>query len=466
MTPEQARACFPITSTRAYLFSGGLAPAATSVRAAHDRWTDAWMHDPAAPYADYRGEWERARQRFATLIGADADEIAIVDHTSRGSNLIVQMLPVPASGNLVVDDFTYPSSIYPWLLAPRSHIEVRQVHARGNVVSVDDIAGVVDDDTIAISVSHVSPKSGFRHDLATLGEIAHAHGAFLVVDAAQSAGVIQLDVRRLGVDFLTTCAMKWLLGAPGVGFLFVGREHVDRFEPPQVGYAGVVRAPGAAVDDPLEFRAGARRHEQGMPSLAGVAASRAGLDLLLEVGIDSIEQHVLELTGQCVDGLLGRDLRVYTRMQASQRAGVVALPVVQGQRVVAFLRERAVDVWTDPSETLLRIDPHVFNDAGDLDASRRTRGPATRGALASAQTRGWPGTAAPSTALASTPQDRCGLAIRRCARRAAAAWRVSSPVPPAARQVLSVKETPYVRGNFDGSRRRSPRANTSTVRVY
>src|SRR3954447_26820785 len=79
MTPEQARQCFPITRERAYLFSGGLAPAATSVREAHDRWTQAWMYDPAAPYANYKVEWELARERFAALIGADPDEVAIVD---------------------------------------------------------------------------------------------------------------------------------------------------------------------------------------------------------------------------------------------------------------------------------------------------------------------------------------------------------------------------------------------------
>src|SRR5262249_24074944 len=158
---------------------------ATSVRAAHDRWSEAWMHDPAAPYADYQGEWDLARQRFATLIGATPEEIAIVDHTSRGSNLIVQMLPPVAGGNVVVDDFTYPSSIYPWLLSPKATIEVRQVHATANVVSVDDIARVVDEHTLAISVSHVSPKSGFRHDLSALADLAHAHHAFLIVDAAQ-----------------------------------------------------------------------------------------------------------------------------------------------------------------------------------------------------------------------------------------------------------------------------------------
>jgi len=367
MTPETIRRAFPITATRAYLFSGGLAPAATPVRAAHDRWTDAWMYDPAAPYANYQHEWELARQRFAALIGADPDEVALVDHTSRGANLIVQMLEAPDGGNVVVDEYTYPSSIYPWRLAARAHVEIRQVAARDSRVHLDDLARVVDDHTVAISVSHVSPKSGFRHDLAALSELAHAHHAVLIVDAAQSAGALDLDVRRLGVDFLSTCAMKWLLGAPGVGFLFVAREYVERLEPPHVGYAGVIRPPGAAISDPLVFRSGARRHEQGMPSLAGAAASRAGLDLLLEVGTATIERHVLELSGRCIDGLLSRGLRVYTRAEPELRAGVVALPVTDGAPIVAFLRERAVDVWTDPGATLLRIDPHVFNDASDIE---------------------------------------------------------------------------------------------------
>ena len=248
------------------------------------------------------------------MIGAEPDEVALVDHTSRGANLIVQMIEADG-GNVVVDEYTYPSSIYPWQLSSRANIEIRQVAARDCRVHLADVARVVDDRTVAISVSHVSPKSGFRHDLAALSELAHAHAAVLIVDAAQSAGALNLDVRQLGVDFLSTCAMKWLLGAPGVGFLYVAREHVDRLEPPQVGYAGVIRPRGAALTDPLAFRSGARRHEQGMPSLAGVAASRAGLDLLLDVGMATVEQHVLELSGACIEGLLARDLRLYTQPQ-------------------------------------------------------------------------------------------------------------------------------------------------------
>jgi selenocysteine lyase/cysteine desulfurase len=98
-----------------------------------------------------------------------------------------------------------------------------------------------------------------------------------------------------------------------------------------------------------------------------VAASRAGLDLLLDVGTATVERHVLELSGRCVDGLLERGLHVYTQPEPEFRAGVVALPVIDGKPIVAFLRERAVDVWTDPSATLLRVDPHVFNDVSDLE---------------------------------------------------------------------------------------------------
>jgi selenocysteine lyase/cysteine desulfurase len=366
LTLEQARAEFPITQRRAYLFSGGLAPAARSVRAAHDRWTEAWMYDPAAPYAAYREEWDAARERFARLIGASPDEVAIVDHTSRGSNLIVQMIEAAPGSNVVVDDYTYPSSLYPWLLKARSDTEVRWVAAHEGRVAFDDLARAVDGNTVALSVTHVSPKTGFRHDLAALADLAHTHGAYLVVDAAQSAGALDLDVRRMGVDFLTTCAMKWLLGAPGVGFLFIAREHVERLEPPHVGYPGVERRPGARPTDPLTFRGGARRHEPGMPSLAGVAASRAGLDLLLEVGMPAVERQVLALSGRCIDGLLSRNVRTSTHLDPRLRAGVIAVPVVDGEQIVAFLRERDVDVWTDPSATLLRIDPHFFNDDSDL----------------------------------------------------------------------------------------------------
>jgi len=275
------------------------------------------------------------------------------------------MIDAPAGSNVVVDEFTYPSSMYPWQLPAKRHVEIRYVAARNKKIALDDIRRQVDERTIAISISHVSPLTGFRHNLAALAELAHARGAYLIVDAAQSAGALDLDVHRDGIDLLSCLAMKWLLGPPGVGFLYVARRH-DALIPGQVGYAGLVDA--FMPDAPMVFREGAFKHELGIPTLPGLRASREAVDILLGVGLKQVEAHVLELSGRCLEGLRRRDLRVYTSEVPEERAGVIALPAVQGgDALVAFLRERKVDVWGEAHLAFLRIDPHVFNNRDDVD---------------------------------------------------------------------------------------------------
>jgi cysteine desulfurase / selenocysteine lyase len=367
--PSELRALFPITATRAYLFSGGLAPAAQPVKAALDEWTDRWTYDPAYHRAHYFDEWERVRERLARIIGADADEIALTDNTSRGSNLIAQMIDAPPGGNVVVDETTYPSSLYHWRLPHRSGVEVRRAPSVNGRVDIDSIARLVDGRTVAVSVSHVSALTGFRHDLARLGEVAHQRGAYLVVDAAQSAGAVQIDVKAMGVDFLSGTLMKWLLGPPGLGFMFVAREHADRQVPPQVGYVGAELLThdehGEASED-LSFKPGARRHELGLASLPALPACRRGLDLLLDVGMRRVEEHVLELSGRCIEGLCRRDLRPTTPLEPEHRAGVIAFRFQAAEAMAAFVRRRGVDVWGYPNQRV-RVDPHVFNNADDVD---------------------------------------------------------------------------------------------------
>ena len=196
-----------------------------------------------------------------------------------------------------------------------------------------------------MSVCHVSQASGFRHDLAALADLTHSRGALLLVDAAQSAGAVALDVHRDGVDFLACTAMKWLLGAPGVGFLYVARDLAESSAPPQVGWSGVVDE----RDGELVFQPDARRHDVGMPSLPSLAASREGIGILLEVGLPAVERHVVGLAAEVIEGLRRRDIALHTPAAPGSHAGVVALPVTGGAEIVEFLRERRVDVWTDRS---------------------------------------------------------------------------------------------------------------------
>ena len=368
MTLSELRASFPVLRERAYLFSGGLAPLAEPVRAAHETMLGRWQDDPAELYATLGEPWQAGRAAFAAVLGVHPDEIALTDGTSRGSNLAVQMLDVKPGENVVCDDSTYWSSAVPWRLRARAGTEVRRVRARADArVHLDDLAAAIDDRTAVVSITHVSFRTGVRHDLAAVAELAHANGALLVVNLAQSAGALALDLPTLGVDIASGLAMKWLLGSPGVGFLFVRRGLIEQLEPAQVGYASLANLWEDEVFDSPRFHATASRYELAIPDLAAVSASAAGVGMLLAAGLGAVEERVLDLSGRCLDGLLARGASPFTPSARELRAGVVAVPVPDATAIVAGLRARGVDVWCDPSGTLLRIDPHAFNTTDDVD---------------------------------------------------------------------------------------------------
>ena len=367
MNPSEVRRLFPVMEQRAYIFSGGIAPNSTRSLAALDRFNDLLTNDPGELYRRYREEFDVVRKLFADLIRADVDEVAVTDCTGTGSNLAVEMIePLPGS-NVVLDESAYPSAAYPWMLPPRSHVELRFVPGRDGIIHLEDMAKAINDDTIAVSVSHVSQESGFRHDLRALAELAHAHGAVLCVDAMQSAGALDIDVHEQAIDFLSTGAMKWLLGSAGVGFFYAHRSHLDKM-PPHAG------GPGAQPDsrpwDQRQFvpQPGADRFHVGMPNLIGLAATRPGLEILHEVGMEVVEAHVLDLSDYCISQLLERELNVITPHPERYRAGIVSIDMQDGQNAQEadeFLTARGVDGYHH--QNVLRVDPHIFNNRDDID---------------------------------------------------------------------------------------------------
>ena len=364
MEPKEVRKLFPVMEKRAYLFAGGIAPACDGHRAAVERFADRLAHDPADVYKRLREEFYRVRGLFAELIGADEDEVAITDCTGAGSNLAVEMIAPAERGNVVFDERAFPSSVYPWMLPDRDHLERRFVKLRDGVVQLDDLADAIDDNTVAVSISHVSEITGFRHDLASVAGLAHERGAVLAVDAMQSAGAIDLNVHEADVDFLSCGAMKWLLGSAGVGFFYAAGRHLEKM-PPHAGGPGAM--PDSRPWGQREFtpKPGAERFQLGVPNLIGVAATAPGLEILREVGIDRVQAHVLDLSGYCIDGLLERGLQVVTPGEAHHRAGIVSVEMEDCAEADVFLCSRGVDGYQHGG--ILRVDSHIFNNRDDID---------------------------------------------------------------------------------------------------
>jgi selenocysteine lyase/cysteine desulfurase len=364
---DDVRWHFPISKERHFLFSGGLTPASYETIAAIERFKNEWSYDPAGIFKKRLSEDLIAvRRSFAQIIGADEDEVVITDCTGTGSNIAVGMIePLPGS-NVVLDEMAYPSSVYPWLLPHRSHVELRFIKRRdGALVRLEDFAQAIDDRTIAVNVSHVSELTGFRHNIKALAQLAHKHGALFYVDGMQAAGAVQVNVHDSDVDFYTCGAYKWLLGSAGIGFLYIARRHLNQM-PPIVGYMGVTNF-DRPFSQPVAYqpKPGAERFQVGIPNLIGLAATRPGLEMLLEVGMDQVEAHILDLSGYTIEGLSRRGLKVITPVQPEHRAGVVTTEIEDAAKVDEFLCNQNIDTF--PFGKLLRIDPNIFNNRKDID---------------------------------------------------------------------------------------------------
>ncbi len=362
---EQFRSAFPITGQRAYLFSGAMTPACDQTQSALQEWMLQWESRPLLAYDASFGQIAELRATIADLFGIDQTRVSIADNTSRASNTAIRLLACPPSANVVFDETTYPSSRYPWLTMAQATPRVA-IREPGETYT-DAVVRCIDPDTVAVSVSHVAPLTGVRHTLPPLAEAAHRHGAALIVDVAQTAGVVPIDLDVEGVDMAVGTTMKWLLGPPGIGFLCVRAEYLESTPGLDLGYMAVEVAgeewPQATLP-PLW--PDSRRLELGMPSLPVLTPATAGIKLLLEVGIETVERRVVELVTHCMYGLGELGISLRTPSDPKQRAGVIAFDLPEAYALAAHLAEIGVDVG-GYDFGLGRIDPHAFNTIEDID---------------------------------------------------------------------------------------------------
>ena len=241
----------------------------------------------------------RGRELIATLIGADASEIALASNTSYGLNLAAFSLPLVKGDVVLSPDLEFPANVYPWMaLAERRGVEYRRLRCEDGVLDADRLANELEDERVrAVTVSWVQFASGARADLKALGKLCRQRGVYFVVDAIQGLGPLCLDLATTPVDFLACGAQKWLLSPWGSGFVYVRRELIEQVQPHDVSWLAVRGADDFSrlTDYELVWRADARQFEFITVPFQDMAAMNASLELFHELGPTDISQHVLNL---------------------------------------------------------------------------------------------------------------------------------------------------------------------------
>ncbi|TMJ02218.1 MAG: aminotransferase class V-fold PLP-dependent enzyme [Bacillati bacterium ANGP1] len=352
---EKYRAEFPICQRKTYFNTCSLGALSTRVASAVRQFTELWdVSGAAAWYGPWLAEIERLRERFAALIGAWPDEIAIFPSVTTALTAVASAFDYRARPRVVISDLEFPTTVYQWLVKEPGGVTLEMIHSPDRLtIPVDEYARAADAHTQLLVASHVYFTSGVIQDIAAVARVAHQHGAHCLIDAYQSIGQLPADVHVAGVDFLITGGLKWLLGGPGVAYLYVRRDLAAQLRPTDVGWFAH-RDQFAFDIQRFTYADGARRFEGGTPSVAAVYAGRAGIDIVAELGVSRIRAHQIELVSAVVD-----EARRLRPAHTEELAGIVTIPREDPKAVVAALSQRGIIVDARPG--LVRLSPYFYN---------------------------------------------------------------------------------------------------------
>ncbi len=361
--PLGVRRDFPVVLEGTYLDSAYITPSPQQAVDAAKRFAETKARSPVS-LGRMLEENNEVRRLFAQLVGANTSEVGVLYATSDGENVVSRALDLGAGDNVVVDDLHYETTylLYQHLAESRG-LEVRVVPNQGGAAPAESFAEYVDDRTRLISVAWVSHQNGFRHDLTSLADLAHAHGAYLYADAIQGIGMLDLDVKATGIDFLAAGTYKWLLGGYGAAPFYVREELQELIVPDRLGSLSIAEELGGhrfSVHDD------AKKYGYATMAFGAVFQLRSALDYLLEVGVPNIERHTVALAQRLHEGLTAQGYDVWT--PARNRSAIVTFNHGRDvNRVRSSLEEAAVRVSLKEGGVQLRMGIALFNNTDDID---------------------------------------------------------------------------------------------------
>jgi len=354
------RSEFPIFRDKVYLNTCSLGALGDRARRKVAEFLDQWQSRGASAWYDV---WWAAlgelRARYARVVGAAPAEIALAPSISVALSAVAESLDYGRRNKVVITSLDFPTVAYQWLAKARRGVEVVVVESPDRVsVPVEAIARAVDERTALVATSHVYFTSGAIQDIKAVVDAAHKRGALALIDAYQSVGQVPVDVRATGVDFLTAGGLKWLLGGPGIVFLYVREELARGLEPTVAGWFGH-RDQFAFDHRTLDFHEDARRFELGTPALAAIYAQLGGLEYIEEIGVPAIRQVTAALTEDLIDRARAAGFAPKVAADPAARSAIVMLPVPDPARAVRHLADG--DVIVDARPGHVRLSPFFYN---------------------------------------------------------------------------------------------------------
>jgi selenocysteine lyase/cysteine desulfurase len=343
------------------------APQTDATRGAAEAYLDSWGRE-VMDWDRWMAEVEAARASFARLIGASPEEIAIGTSVSQLTSSLASALAYDgARDTIVVSEGEFPTVGQVWRAQEKRGARLSWVPAREGVIPPEGYAGAMDERTLLVSACQAYYQSGFKQDLREIVAGARRVGALVYVDAYQSLGTEPMDVKALDLDLLSSGALKFLMGIPGIAFLYVKPSVAEALEPTVTGWFGRENPFSFDARD-LSWARGARRFDTGTPPILEAYVARAGMDFLQELGMDAVGRWNLELSRALVEGGRERGLQLLGTPDPLQKAPTTAFRVSgDSHEVEAGLR--AEGIVASARGPAIRLAPHFYSTLEDVEVA-------------------------------------------------------------------------------------------------
>lgn len=359
---------FPILEKTTYLVSNSLGPMPRSVPAKLAEYGKDWGDLGVKAWS--RGWWEKpvdVGNEIAPLINADAGEVVMMPNVSIAQSAVISSIDFSEPRDtIVMTELDFPSVLYAYQqLAARLGARIVTVRSDdGMTIDQDRLLEAIDDRTRLVAISHVLFKSAFINDANAICEKAHKMGAMVSLDAFHSVGIVPVDVKRSGVDFLTGGVLKWLCGGPGGCFLYVSPAVRDTLAPALTGWQAHARP--FAFEERMEYAPGAFRWLNGTPVIPALYACAEGVKIIRKAGVDAIRDKSIRQTSKLIELAESRGYRVFAPRDSKVRGGTVAIDVPNGYEIAQVLlsREILVDYRVGAG---IRVAPYFFNRDDEVE---------------------------------------------------------------------------------------------------
>ena len=361
---------FPVAQKKIFLAHAGVTALPSVAAGAMKSYLTASCEEQQE-FSDVLRELSRARHDAASLLGAEAEEIALLGPTALGLSLFANGLDWRTGDEVILYGDDYPANVYPWLNLQRLGVVIKYLEPESlGKITPEVVEAALTPATRLVALASCHFQTGWRIDIPAIGALLRSRGILFSLDAIQTLGAFPTPASE--VDFLSADAHKWLLGPLAAGIVYVAKGRFAECRPSLLG-SWNVKSPDFLAQRTITFEEGGRRYEPGSLNIAGIYGMRASINLIQEKGLEAVSALILERRDQLEKSLAYFGFEFLSpRSHERLRSGIVTarhpgsdpsvlFSALEKAGIAASLRKtRDHGIW-------LRFSPHFYNTPEEIN---------------------------------------------------------------------------------------------------